>query len=209
MHPKLDGPSYGSLRYSPRPVDAGALGHYSVAGKTTTMAAGAGADSEVLQFRWTDAVNLALISEIRIDAFLSRGTGFAAGFAQFDLTVARTWSADGTGGATLTPSKLRASMPASGVGTIRLGTTAPLGAGTKVFDTNRIGFAGVTISTATNTVFLGGATGPVKLWAPDVGSGEHPLVLAANEGFSIRATVPATGTWDIYCGIRWAELPAY
>jgi hypothetical protein len=39
--------------------------------------------------------------------------------------------------------------------------------------------------------------------------GEHPLVLAQNEGISVRATVPATGTWIASFLIKWAEVTAF
>ena len=48
------------------------------------------------------------------------------------------------------------------------------------------------------------------LWQAEVGDGEHPLVLAQNEGFSIRSVaVPATGTWTAAINIDWAEVTAY
>ena len=48
----------------------------------------------------------------------------------------------------------------------------------------------------------------VDLFHADPGS-ESPLVLAQNEGFVIRATVPATGTWQFGCTVTWTELTAY
>ena len=49
----------------------------------------------------------------------------------------------------------------------------------------------------------------IVLWKTDVASGEHPIVLATNEGGSIRATVPATGTWAASFLVKWAELTAF
>jgi hypothetical protein len=43
------------------------------------------------------------------------------------------------------------------------------------------------------------------LFALDV-SGEWPLVLVQNEGFIIRATVPATGTWEFGVLLEWSEI---
>jgi hypothetical protein len=40
-------------------------------------------------------------------------------------------------------------------------------------------------------------------------AGEHPLILATNEGFVVEATIPATGTWQFALTLEWAELPAY
>ena len=48
------------------------------------------------------------------------------------------------------------------------------------------------------------------MFEADVSSGEHPLVLAQNEGFSITVpAVPATGTWTLAVNVRWAEVTDY
>jgi hypothetical protein len=39
--------------------------------------------------------------------------------------------------------------------------------------------------------------------------GEHPLVLAQNEGFVIQATVPATGVWFFAVKVDWVEIATY
>jgi len=39
--------------------------------------------------------------------------------------------------------------------------------------------------------------------------GESPLVFAQNEGFVVRATVPATGTWQFGVTVAWTEVTAY
>jgi hypothetical protein len=54
----------------------------------------------------------------------------------------------------------------------------------------------------------------VDILAPDAGNGEHPLILTSNggstsEGFSIRATVPATGTWIASFLVKWCEVTAF
>lgn len=37
-----------------------------------------------------------------------------------------------------------------------------------------------------------------------------PIVLAQNEGFSIRSVaVPATGTWQVAINVDWTEVTAY
>jgi hypothetical protein len=37
--------------------------------------------------------------------------------------------------------------------------------------------------------------------------GEMPLLLAQNEGFLLRATVPQTGTWSFSIAAEWDEIP--
>ena len=44
----------------------------------------------------------------------------------------------------------------------------------------------------------------------EVGDGQHPLVLANQEGFVIRSVaVPATGTWQVAVTVDWTEVDAY
>jgi hypothetical protein len=47
------------------------------------------------------------------------------------------------------------------------------------------------------------------LFECDVTDGEHPIILAQNEGIVIRATVPATGVWTAGFTIKWCELAAF
>ena len=42
-----------------------------------------------------------------------------------------------------------------------------------------------------------------------LGDGDYPVILAQNEGFIIRATVPITGVWNAGFNISWAELAAF
>lgn len=186
---------------------------YQIHGLTGNIAAGAGALSEIGQFRWTSTASRAYIQSVRLDSFRSLGTGFAAGLFNFNLHVARSWSADGTGGTAQTVTgnnaKLRVNAASTAVGTIRVATTAALGAGTKTFDANPArGIYGV-VDNVVNKQFVpptgvaGGGEGPFLYNAQ-----QHldlPIVLDSNEGFAIRATVPGTGVWEAAFTIIWVE----
>lgn len=211
---EVDGTTFRAQRVTSRPVDHGALGAYSYGGFTGILGAGLGANSEIFQFRWTDATRFAVIRKIRISASVST-TMFAAGVpVQLDLVKSTAWSAQGTGGTGLTPAALlkrRTSMGSSLVATgdMRIATTAALGAGTKTLETlslSTIAAAGPITASLNGTIISPGTI----LWQAEVGDGEHPLVLAQNEGFSIRSVaVPATGTWTVSITIDWAEVTAY
>ena len=56
-----------------------------------------------------------------------------------------------------------------------------------------------TVGTATLTNFT---LGVANLYT----AGEFPLILAPNEGFTIRATVPATGVWIGKINLHWSEV---
>lgn len=207
-----------------KPQDYGALGHYAAVLTTGTVAAGMAALGELVQMRWVDASKLCLIQEIQVIEFRAITTAFATGRFLFDVIRSVAWSVDGTGGSAVAvpdpQMQLRTSMGNSLFSTgFRLATTAALGAGTKTFDTNPMGMiAGHVGTTPTATqefippvvspVTGGGGEG-VKLWKCDLASGEHPIVLVNNEGISIRATVPATGTWTASFLVKWAEVTAF
>jgi len=203
---EVDGTTFRAIRVTTRPVDYGALGIYSLSLQTGVMAAGLAANAEIFQFRWTDATRLCAIWDIECDGAGNAGTAFAAGVTKFEAVIARGWTVDGSGGtaATLTTNnaKLRTSMGTTLVGAIRMSSTAALTAGTKTLDTQGIG------GCVQSVPATAGASVPAqRLFRADIGS--MPLVLAANEGFIVRATVPATGTWTSGITVRWAEVAAY
>lgn len=94
-------------------------------------------------------------------------------------------------------------------GDMRIATTAALGAGTKTLDTYSaaaIAAPGPITASLNGQIIPSGTT----LWQSEIGDGEYPLVLAQNEGLSIRSVaVPATGTWTMAVDIQWAEVAAY
>jgi len=211
------------LHVTSKPTPYGVLGHYSIAVETGTIAAGAAANSQIFHARWTDATRFAVIYEVQLLEFRDITTAFAAGVFRFSLEFVRAWTVDGSGGTALTLSgdnnQLRTSMTASLFGAMRIATTAALGAGTSTFDTQSIGASFGTVGTTPTVGAMyipSGSTGTggqggqgVPLFGPDPGAGEHPVVLAANEGIAVRATVPATGTWIAAVSMRWAEVTAY
>lgn len=206
---EVDGTTFRAARVTARPAEYGALGHYKVSMETGSVAAGQGADSEIWQFRWPDATRFAVVTLIQVD-HLYATTAFAVGIARLRATVARTWSADGTGGATATltgdNNQMRTTMGAS-LATYRMATTAALGAGTKTFDAQDIGHVRSGIAATANVNLLDSK--PTVLFNPSNADGEHPLVLAQNEGVVVRATVPATGVWIAGITVRWIETAAF
>lgn len=205
---KVDGTRFNALRTSARPLEYQSNGTYGATLLSGVMAAGLAAGAEVFQFRWTDPSKKAVIQEI-----LFEGAGsivaFTAGVGVLKVNVHRSWTVDGSGGtpATMTGDngKLLSTMATSlmGVsGSMRIASTAALVAGTKTTDVQGIGGCVTGVPAAAGAqVFPNNA-----LFQPDQ---LHPLVLGTNEGFSIVATVPATGTWSFGVTIRWAEVDAY
>jgi hypothetical protein len=203
---EVDGANFRALRATMRPVDYGSLGAYSACHLSGTMAAGLAANSEIFQFRWTDATRFALITQVMLCGMAGSATAFAAGFAKIDCLVARGWTADGSGGTAMTLTgnnqKLRTPMGTTLVGAIRGSSTAALTAGTKTLDSQPIGLMTWSIGTAANVIYVG----QVQLFD---GASSHPIVLAQNEGIVCRATVPATGTWQFGLAVQWVEVTSY
>lgn len=206
---EVDGTGFRAMRVTIRPPDYGSLGEYQVSHLSGTMAAGLAANAEIFQLRWTDATRLCVIKKIIVNGLAGSATAFTAGFANLQCLVARSWSADGSGGtaATLTGNngKLRTSMGTTLMGAIRGSSTAALTAGTKTLDSQPIGLLAFSIGTAVSAIYLNRS--PIF---GDVAEGSsNPLILAQNEGIVIRATVPATGTWQFGVTVEWAELSSY
>lgn len=183
---------------------------FSIGVLSGVMAAGLAANSEIIQFRWVDATNLRRVRVLGIDlSAVVDVTGFTAGAALFDVVAARAFTVAGTGGTaqTLTGNnqKLRTSQNANVLGVtgeIRVATTAALGAGTKTLDAQGIGsIVGAGSATAGSLIVPQSA-----LYKDIVSVYGQPLVLANQEGFAVRATVPATGTWRFAATVFWAEV---
>jgi hypothetical protein len=190
------------------PLDYAPGGMYQHSSLSGAMAAGLGAASSIYAFQWPSSSLLGIIRRVSIAAW-TLGTGFTAGLAEFDMFVARDFTAQDTGGVSANmagnSSKLRTSMATSSANIVHSSTAALALAHTnsRVDDPAPIGRWIVAAPTGTNTPF--NAT-PVKLF--EKLQGEHPLVLAQNEGFVILATVPATGLWSFVITPEWDEIPA-
>lgn len=180
-------------------------GHYLSGEQRGNMNAGLAAGSPIVSFRFGGGV--CLVRKILFDMG-SNNVGFTAGTAQFDLFVARSFSASDTGGSSMfaggDEQKLRSSMGTSQVLDYRSSVNSTLTAGTRTLDAQQLSTISVPISTAVATMFVPLGT---RLFHQDLGA--YPLVLSANEGFVIQATVPATGTWTYSVHTYWEELPSY
>jgi hypothetical protein len=191
-----------ALRTALRPLDVGTLGSYRKAMVSGTMAAGLAANSPIFSFR-TGVANLYLVRRVMISA--GDLAAFTAGFVTFNMFVARGFSASDTGGTagnlTGNNGKMRSAHATTGIQDFRIASTAALAAGTRAKDADPM---------ATNVLSIAVTAGNPLLLPPNElfrsAPGEQPLILTANEGFVIEATVPATGTWDFGVSVDWDEV---
>lgn len=199
-----------ALRVTLRPEDYGSLGIYSLSQTSGLMAASLAAASRVFSFRWGDSTRFALVKRVTISVGNDNAAFTTPGTCIFNLFRVLSFSAsDNSGGTELVPSGNQNKLRTSGMGTTLLtsayiATTAAISGGTLTTpDTNPIGSIVTGIPNAAGTTILA----PYPLL--DVRPGEHPLLLAQNEGIIIKATVPITGTWKFGVTVNWSELTAY
>jgi hypothetical protein len=192
-----------------QPEDFGSLGIFSLGSSNgaTQMAAGIAASSPIYSFRWGNASNLALVKRVLLSVGAG-ATAFTAGVATFNMIAARSFSVSDTGGVSILPSGNQNKQRTSGMGTTlltdaRISQTATLTAGTRTKDAQALAsiVAGVPATAGTQILL------PYPIF--DQRPGEHPLVLAQNEGFVIEATMPATGTWFFGVKVDWVEIASY
>lgn len=202
-------PVSGTMRAVPRPYDV--LGAYILSAESGVMAAGLGAAAPVFSMRWnpTTVGALALVHRVQV-AVGNAGTAFTAGLGSLNLFVARAFTVSDSGGTaqTLTGNnaKLRTSFATSQVADMRISSTATLTAGTRTLDAVDIGLIGFPVPATTTNNLIQALT---DILARQPGDGDWPLVLAANEGFVITATVPATGTWFFQVVVDWMEVTGF
>jgi hypothetical protein len=203
------GTGFRGVKTHSMPFEVGANGAYRKSLLSGTMAAALAANAEIWQYRWTDATRLGVLTKVILDGLAGSATAFTAGFGKVDVMQARSFTASGTGGTagTLTGNngKNRTSMATTLMGDIRCATTAALTAGTKTLDTDPIGQISFSVGVVVSVNYLG----QVLLVDNDAAHGQHPLVFAQNEGVAMRATVPATGTWQFGVTCVWSEVDTF
>jgi hypothetical protein len=198
-----------AARVTLRPEDYGSLGIYAEGNTSGIMAANLSAASPIFSMRWTHATNLVLIKRLTL-SIAADTVAFTAGAGLFNLFVARSFSVSDTGGTGITPTGNQNKLRTTGMGTtlfasgdIRISSTGTLTAGTRTLDSNPVGSLAVGCPATAGVLILA----PFPIW--DTRPGEHPILLAQNEGIVLQASVPATGTWKFGIKVDWTEIAAY
>ncbi len=210
-----------------KPIEYGnfgtVLGHYSVAqqsGSITAMAAGGHSAS----FRWTDPSRYAVILRIRV-GYCFNGAVTTTLPMDMRAIIARGFSVDFSSNQTAismvgvsNTNKMRASMGASLMGTKgpTICTTVAMSGQTLTADAAPFAICSWPTIAATNGAGTAvaqpvGAGGSVQDLYTCTAQGQHPVVLAANEGVIIQPAQagPASGTWIYTCAWDWAEVSVY
>lgn len=191
------------------------VGYYQISSKTGSMAAGA-ATYLVFYARNASTTKLAHLLHLKLNGVIAT-TAFTAGQVLYEAYVARGFTAENgvPGGTALTITgenqRLKTSMDSTALSVIRIASTAALGAPTWTLDAQPIGQLNSHSSAGYNaaTPIIGQQYLPNNgdLFKVDLGAGQFPLILGANEGIAVKVTVPATGVWTAGITMKWAETP--
>lgn len=207
--------TFKALRVSMRPLEYATLGQYQVSAQSGAIAAALGAGSTIFSCRWTDATRLCVLQKLSLTGMRAT-TAFAAGVIDITATIARSFLAPDSGQTAISlvtnNNKLRTNMGTSLMGDMRISNTGAITAGTRTLDGNAFGTITSHSSggTGSATPIIGNLFLPINdLFEQDTADGEHPIVLAQNEGIVVRATVPGTGVWNFGITMKWAEVAAY
>ena len=195
---------FQALRTTLRPMQV--LGWYSIGAQSgaLTLAAAAGA---IFSLR-NAGTNLLIVRRVGI-GFIATAAFTAAQRVDYGLIVARTFTASDTGGTAIAVTgnngKHRTSHAAPTNIDCRVAVAAALTAGTKTLDANHLAQTGAWVGAAG----AGLAPSPNNLFSQD--AGDHPLVLAPNEGFNIQnlTLMGAGGVGIAYVNVEFAEATAY
>lgn len=171
---------------------------------------GAQTAASVLQFRWTSPQLVCSLRRLKLR--MAVNVAFTAGIITMALFPARLFSVNGTGGKTMsvkpTDARLRGVMGLTTVADIRYTSTAALSAGTWVLDADPITAFSTGVTVVNQIGWMDGdyrrRGEPLNLF--EAVPGEHPFVMAANEGFNVALTLPASGAVVLDWSISWDEI---
>lgn len=197
------------------PLPVGTGGAFRISATSGTVAAALAANSEIFQFRFsTGASRVCLVHGISFSA----GTNLAATAAAITsirATVARSWTAAGSGGTrfTLTGNNQKLdTQHATSECDGGISTTGALTAGTKTLDAHDIGSVALGIGTGAITTAINLNLCPkTNLLGDYTGGIAYPLVLRNQEGFVVRTGIifPATMTWNFTIDVAWSEVQSW
>lgn len=215
-------PTHQASRVNLKPLEhigSGVIGgHFYLAATFSNTAAQPATPSQIFSLRWADTRTLFVLKQVTISSAITTAFG-ASQLIDYDLVRATSFSTNPTGGTSITPAttaqKARSANMSGSLlatsGSIMISSGGALTAGTQTLDTQPFGYGICSVQYG---------TGAANTIVPPPGMqnfydvrdfGEHPIVLAANEGFVIRtaSNYGATGVVKFGVFIVWSEVPSY
>jgi hypothetical protein len=206
---EVGGSTFKAVHMHPKPLEYGALGHYSFAVRIASTAAQA-ANSRLLEIR-NSGTNLIIPTRITMRAIQT-----AAGTAQensIDCYKCTSFTVvDTTNTVTPTTSVKKTSGMSAFPGNAQVrhltlaGAAAGMTGGTLTKDTQAFATLPYNVAAAINTTTIWG-----PLEAAPRSLDEHPFVFAQNEGFIIENRVLNVTSYGItwYLDVAWAEVGSF
>jgi hypothetical protein len=189
------------------PQDYGNGGMYAHVAKSGVMPnAVAMTSAPIYSFHWPgggtgSAPFYAFVRRVRLS--VAALNVFAAGIATFEIFAARNFTNLDSGGTTTTftapNNQMRTTMAASRT-TIMVANTAPLSPGVRTLDAAPLDSQSFVAPVTYPAMFS-----PSRITLFERLEGEHALMLANNEGFVVRTTLPAGGPWQFTVTTEWDE----
>lgn len=207
---EVDGTTFRAQRVVPKPFEYGAFGHYRLA-TTVALVVTQAANGTLFSFRWGDATRLAVITKLRI-GLLQTAAATATIMPSYQVFIARGFTASDSVGTAITLTgnnmKKRTNMGTTLVTDIRKSAVAAgLTAGTRTLDAEPV------MEMPTNsTITTPNATFYERDLDTSAADGNHPYVLAQNEGFIVRGPTivfGAAGTANLAVDVAWAEVASF
>jgi len=184
------------------PADAAAYQLCVTGGLSTGLSAG----DTLYSFRTGSGSGVWVILAVRFS--ITQVLAFSATKIQpTELWAARAFTASDSGGlaATITGNngKVRTDDPTTTIADLRICDTAGLTVGTRTLDAQLVHSTILQATTGVNISIINVTASK--------GTGDTPLVLAANEGFVLRAGVgyETTGNWRYRVMTTWYEMPSW
>jgi hypothetical protein len=203
-----------AVRVTARPMNYGKLGAFRLGSSSGTLPASLAANSELVHFRWTDAMNVCIFHKFSLNV-VALADATDAALVAINLFVARNYTANGLGGFTasaVTPSlKMDTTSGASVIQDLRTATIVALTVGARTLDANPIATIGFGIGTATAATMLDRTLVPTTSMLSSTDGG-MPVVLAQNEGLVLRTgtnAFPAGLTWRFMVQLMWFEAARF
>lgn len=206
------------------------LGHYSVVQRSGEIAATLGAAAHLARIRWAPTLSNTYLVLMRLKVGISVSTAVNVAVEMtMRAIIARQFSVDFTTNmtqinmATVKATNAMRSTGSLGMGNSLMGsagpgtlTTAALSGQTMTVDNAPFAITPIptlvgTNSTGTVTIVPIGFTSPMITLYEWTGLGQHPVVLAANEGVIVQSHLagPASGAFGLYTQWEWAEVYAF
>lgn len=188
----------------------GSRGHYRLSVVVPLVATQA-ANGTLFSFRWTSSTLVAVIKKLRISV-LQTAAATATIFPNYEVFVARSFSAADSAGTALTLSgnsmKVRTSMAGTALSAARISAAAAgLTVGTRTLDPHP-----QLVLTTASTITTPNLTLYENETDPSIQGGSVPIVLATNEGIIVRGPTTVFGAADaanLNVHMMWMETSSY